>query len=203
MRNPVQRTTRVGLAAVLAFSGTWMAAAFAEKLEPLKIGAAFPAFTLKDSAGTEHTLAQYKDKIVVVNFCTQECPFSLGVEPSINALATTYKDKDVVFLGVDSNKDLEAAAVQKHVQEAGLAYPVLKDVDNKLADAVGARVTPEIFVIGKDGQLAYHGAPDDRSGPTSTPTEFYLQDALEALTTGKSVAKPTVKPWGCGIKRIH
>ena len=72
---------------------------------------------------------------------------------------------------------------------------------NSNIDAAGARVTPEIYVIDKEGKLAYHGAPDDRAGPTSTPTAFYLKDALDALTAGKAVEKPTVKAWGCGIKR--
>ncbi|HRE21806.1 MAG TPA: redoxin domain-containing protein, partial [Rhabdaerophilum sp.] len=99
------------------------------------------------------------------------------------------------------NKNLEPAAIQAHIDEAKIPYPIVKDSGNKLADAVGARVTPEIYVIGKDGKLAYHGAPDDRAGPTETPKAHYLKDALDALTTGKAVEKSTVKAWGCGIKR--
>lgn len=186
--------------AVASFSG-WMAPVSAGKLEAPKIGKVFPDFKLPDTTGKEHALSDYMGKIVVLNFSSQECPFSRGADPAINELARIYKDKGVVFLGVDSNKDLEAAEIQKHIDEAGIPYPILKDAGNKLADAAGARVTPEIYVIDKEGKLAYHGAPDDRAGPTSTPTAFYLKDALEALTTGKTVAKPTVKAWGCGIKR--
>lgn len=189
------------LACAVALYGIAMAGASAEKLKALEIGAAFPDFKLTDSTGKEHSLADYKDKILVLNFCTQECPFSRGADPSINDLATTYADKGVVFLGVDSNKNLDAAAIQAHIDEAKIPYPIVKDTGNKLADQVGARVTPEIYVIGKDGKLAYHGAPDDRAGPTETPKAHYLKDALDALTEGKPVAKSTVKAWGCGIKR--
>lgn len=192
-------------AATLAFAvtlcGFTITGVSAEKLKALEIGATFPDFKLTDTTGKEHSLASYKDKIVVLNFCTQECPFSRGADPSINELATAYAEKDVVFLGVDSNKNLEPAAIQAHIDEAKIPYPILKDMDNKLADAVGARVTPEIYVIGKDGKLAYHGAPDDRAGPTETPKAHYLKDALDALTAGKAVEKATVKAWGCGIKR--
>jgi peroxiredoxin len=189
------------LACAVALFGFTISRASAEKLKALEIGAAFPDFKLTDTTGKEHSLANYKDKIVVLNFCTQECPFSRGADPSINELATAYADNDVVFLGVDSNKNLEPAAIQAHIDEAKIPYPILKDTDNKLADAVGARVTPEIYVIGKDGKLAYHGAPDDRAGPTETPKAHYLKDALDALTAGKAVEKSTVKAWGCGIKR--
>ncbi len=190
-----------GLAVAVTLSGAWMADASAAKLEAPKIGAAFPDFKLPDTTGKEHALGDYKGKILVLNFSSQECPFSNGADPAISELATAYKDKGVVCLGVDSNKDLDAAEIQTHIDEAGIPYPILKDAGNKLADAAGARVTPEIYVIDKEGKLAYHGAPDDRAGPTSTPTAFYLKDALDALTADNAVEKPTVKAWGCGIKR--
>jgi peroxiredoxin len=201
MNIAVRISVVAGLAVVVTLSGAWMAGASAAKLEAPKIGTAFPDFKLPDTTGKEHALSDYKGKILVLNFSSQECPFSRGADPAISELATAYKDKGVVFLGVDSNKDLDAAEIQAHIDEAGIPYAILKDAGNKLADAAGARVTPEIYVINKDGKLAYHGAPDDRAGPTSTPTAFYLKDALEALTAGKAVEKPTVKAWGCGIKR--
>ena len=201
--NPMlHRTALVFLASALcAVTGAWLGPVSAAKLEALKIGAAMPDFRLTDTAGKEHTLEQYKDKIVVFNFCTQECPFSRGADPDINALATEYAGKGVVFLGVDSNKNLKPEDIQAYIDEAKVPYPILKDVGNTLADAVGARVTPEIYIMGKDGTLVYHGAPDNRTGPESTPTEHYLKDALDALLAGEPIEKTTVKAWGCGIKR--
>jgi len=188
--------------AIAAGSGMWMLdAAAAVKLEALKIGEAFPDFKLTDTTGKEHTPSQYEGKIVVFNFCTQECPFSRGADPSINALASAYAEKGIVFLGVDSNKNLEPAAIQAYMDETKIPYPILKDTGNVLADAVGARVTPEIYIMDQEGKLVYHGAPDNRSGPTNEPTEHYLKDALEALTSGKAIERTTVKAWGCGIKR--
>ena len=195
------RTAAALLLAGLFLAAAWTGLVSAAKSEPLKVGEAMPDFKLTDTAGKEHTLAQYKDQIVVFNFCTQECPFSRGADPAINELAKTYAEKGIVFLGVDSNKDLKPADIQAHIDEAGIPYPILKDERNVYADAVGARVTPEIYVMGKDGKLAYHGAPDNRTGPTSTPTEHYLKDALEALLAGKPIGKPVAKAWGCGIKR--
>lgn len=202
MRSLFQRTALVAAAiAVAAVTGSLLTQDATAKMEALPIGSAVPAFVLKDTTGKTHTLDQYKDKIVVLNFCTQACPFSRGADPSINELAKTYGEKGVVFLGIDSNKDLKPEDIQKYIDETGTPYPILKDEGNKLADAVGARVTPEIYIKGKDGKLVYHGAPDNRSGPTSTPTEFYLKDALDALLAGETVEKSSVKAWGCGIKR--
>lgn len=171
--------------------------------EPLKVGEPMPDFALKDTTGKEHTLDQYEGQIVVFNFCSQTCPFSRGADPSINELAKTYGEKGVVFIGVDSNKDYGPEEIQGYIEKADIPYPILKDVGNKLADAVGARVTPEIYIKDKDGTVVYHGAPDNRTGPKSTPTEHYLKDALEALVAGEPIETTFVKAWGCTIKRAN
>lgn len=202
MNTLLRNTLFVALAgAFAALLGAVLTHTATAKMEALEIGQAMPDFELKDSTGKTHTLDQYKNTIVVFDFCTLECPFSRGTDPSIIELAKDYGEKGVVFLGVDSNKDIGPEEIQSYIEETKIPYPILKDVRNVLADKVGARVTPEIFIMGKDGKLAYHGAPDNRSGPKSTPTEFYLKDALEALVAGKPVEKTSVKAWGCGIKR--
>lgn len=201
--NSLFRWTSMVIAAVAisAITGILLTQVATAKMEALPIGATVPDFTLKDTTGTAHSLAQYEDKIVVLNFCSQACPFSRGADPSINELAKTYGEKGVVFLGIDSNKNQRPEDIQKYIDETGIPYPILKDEGTTLADAVGARVTPEIYIKGKDGKLVYHGAPDNRSGPASTPTEHYLKDALEALLAGEPIEKTSVKAWGCGINR--
>jgi hypothetical protein len=66
---------------------------------------------------------------------------------------------------------------------------------------VGAKTTPEIFVVDKDGKLAYHGAFDDRAQPDKKGKTPYVENAVKALLDGKAVDPKEVKSWGCGIKR--
>ena len=186
----------LGLAATLA----WPGLSTAEVPEPLKIGANFPDFTLPDTTGQEHTLSQYKDKIVVFNFSTPECPCSRSVDRELAELAAAYADKDVVFLGVNSNFFMDPESLRDYAKSVGVTYPMLKDDYVELADAAGARVTPEVFVKDKNGKVVFHGPPDNRLNPKATPTEFYLKDALEALTTGKPIEKTNITPWGCSIR---
>lgn len=189
----------VGIGAVVG--GKIMSGEMAYAAASLEIGQPLPDFALKDTSGKEHKLADYAGKIVVLNFVSQECPFSRGADPAINALATKYADKGVVFLGVDSHKDTTPEAIAKHIESAKVPYPILKDGDNAYADAVGAKVTPELFIAGKDGKLAYHGAPDNRTSPDGEASEHYADAALAALVEGKAVETPEVKAWGCSIKR--
>jgi thiol-disulfide isomerase/thioredoxin len=166
----------------------------------LEIGKPLPDFALTDSTGKEHKLADYKGKVLVINFSSPNCPFSKGADTAINALAEKYKD--AAFLGIDSNKNVTADDLNKHIAASKQPYPIAKDPENKYADAVGAKVTPELFIVGKDGNLAYHGAPDNRTSPDGEPTEQYADAALKALSEGKPVEKTEVSAWGCGIKRV-
>ena len=189
-------TLALGLSAAIV----WPGLAPAEVPEALKIGAVFPDFKLPDTSGQEHTLAQYKDKIVVFNFSTPECPCSRSVDGALAELAKAYAEKDVVFLGVNSNFFMDPESLRDYAKYAKIAYPILKDDHVELADAAGAKVTPEIFIKDKNGKVVYHGPPDNRLNPSATPTVFYLKDALEALTSGKPVPVAEVKPWGCAIR---
>jgi peroxiredoxin len=193
------------LAVVLAGGGFLGYMAFTGELayagEALEVGKPVPDWTLKDTEGNEHSKEDFAGKVVVYNFCSQQCPFSRGADPAIDALARKYKDKGVVFLGVDSHKSTTPEEIQAHREEKDISYPILKDPGNEFADAVGAKVTPELYITDKDGILRYHGAPDNRKSPEGDPTETYADDALAALVAGETVDPDRTKAWGCGIKR--
>jgi peroxiredoxin len=169
----------------------------------LEIGQPLPDFKLKDADGKEHALESYKGKVVVLNFSSPNCPVSRGLDPEINKLAAKYKDNpDVVFLGVDANKNVTPEDLAKHISETNQPYPILKDEGNKYADAVGAKVTPELFIAGKDGKLVYHGALDARTSHTEKDGgEPHADNAIQAALEGKPAPVAEVKAFGCGIKR--
>ena len=166
-----------------------------------EVGAEMPNFALKDLTGKEHTLEQYKCKIVVLDFCSHHCPWSRGADPHLIELAKKYADQGVVFLGIDSHFDTPVEDIQKYADEAGKSYPILKDEGNQYADKTGARVTPEIYIVDKEGKLAYHGAFDDRKAPESKGDAAYVDKALAAIIAGEKVDPDRVKAWGCTIKR--
>jgi peroxiredoxin len=171
------------------------------QLKPLPLGAAAPGFNLKDQNGQDHALASYKGKIVVLDFCSIECPYSRGVDPNFQELATAYAPKGVVFLGIDSHKTVTPEQIKKYATENKLDHPILKDLGNTYADAIGAARTPEFFILDKDHKLVYHGAFDDRKVPEQKGAACYVKDALEDTLAGRPVKTPQVDAWGCSIKR--
>lgn len=177
-------------------------APMAEAAARIQPGEEMPDFTLKDYAGKEHRLSDYRGKIVVIEFCSQGCPWSRGVEPDMAALAKEYGGEEVVFLGIDADRDNSVESIAKHAEESGIPFPILKDVDNAYADAVMATRTPELYIVDAAGVLAYHGAFDNRVAPTEAGDEAYGENALKELVAGKKVSTPKVSAWGCSIKRV-
>ena len=66
-----------------------------------------------------------------------------------------------------------------------------------------AKATPHLFVIAKDGTLAYQGAIDDQPNASVSNTmsaHNYVKAALIALKAGKPVEKTSTPSYGCGVK---
>ncbi|HOH28900.1 MAG TPA: redoxin domain-containing protein [Candidatus Hydrogenedentes bacterium] len=166
-----------------------------------KIGNPLPNFELKDLNGTVHSLNQYAGNIVVLEMCSIECPWSRGADPHLVALSKKHADDGVVFLGIDSHKSITVDDIKAYAEKAGKSYPILKDVDNKYADAIGAKTTPEVYVVDKEGKLAYHGAFDNRQQETQEGDKSYVANAIAALLDGKAPDPSEAKSWGCSIKR--
>ena len=166
----------------------------------VEIGQAMPGFTMTDLKGVEHTLEQYKGKIVVLDFASQECPYSRATDPHLKKLHESYEEQGVVFLAIDSHATTTVEEIAAYAEEHELPFPILKDVDNAYADVTNAQRTPEIFIVDREGKLAYHGAFDDGRNPGEGDTP-YVKNAIDALLAGNPVDPATSKAIGCTIKR--
>ncbi|HOJ59649.1 MAG TPA: redoxin domain-containing protein [bacterium] len=188
------------LIGALTVSGAAMAA---EEVKPYKVGDEVAAFELKDVNGKTHNLADLLgEKIIVLDFWNCQCPVSVGFESQLMGIAGKYEGKDVVFLAIDSNHNNSEELIKKYAEDKKLNYPVLKDVDNVIADRFGAERTPEVFVIGKDKKIHYHGAITDNQNADKVKNH-YLVAALDAMLAGKEVETKETNAFGCTIKRVE
>jgi len=164
-------------------------------------------FTLKDAATDKPiSLSDFKTKkAVVVVFIGTECPINNAYMPVLAELAKAYADKDVQFLGVNSNSNDTPAQITGHAQKNHLPFPVLRDAANVVADQFGAKRTPEAFVLDSDGAIRYQGRIDDQFGvgaQRKAPTRRDLVEALDEVLAGKPVSLPSTKVAGCYIARV-
>ena len=182
----------------------------ADSAPAAKIGEAAPAFTLKDLAGKEHSLKDFKGKIVVLEWFCPGCPWSGRTSPrSVHSTGQVKKlmddmkkvDENVVYLLVDSStakmRMSPAELVKKDkevVKQLDIKAPVLIDADTKVAAAYGAKTTPHCYVIDGEGVLRYMGAFSDRAETN------YVLKAVTAIKNGSTVSPAEMRPWGCGVK---
>lgn len=170
----------------------------AKKEEPkaaggAKIGEAAPAFELTDSNGKKVKLADYKDKIVVLQWLNKDCPYCVKAAPKLKETADKYLAKGVVWLGVDTTFNHTASDANEYIKDKGFAFPVLMDTDGTVGKAYGAKTTPHIFII-QNGKLVYKGAHDDKG------SRNYVSESLDALLAGKAVPVAETEPYGCTVK---
>lgn len=163
-----------------------------------------PQFTLKNYDGKEVSLSDYAGKIVVLEWFNYECPFVVyhyEKPKTMAGLADKYKDKDVVWLAVNSTKHLKTEKNRAFAEEHKLGYPILDDRAGKVGRAYGAKTTPHMFIIDAKGKIVYDGGIDNSPmGRKKEDAVNYVDKALAELTAGKAVSTPKTKPYGCSVK---
>ena len=114
-----------------------------------------PALALKGLDGATHRLADYRGKVVLLNFWATWCGPCRDEMPSIQELKDKLAGKPFVVLAV--NLDEPESRIRKFLSQmkVKLDFPVLLDPEREVARAWGARILPASYVIGADGKIRY------------------------------------------------
>lgn len=165
------------------------------------IGSKMPGLKLATLSGDSTDLASIAGKKgTLVIFVSVQCPVSNAYNERMEALAQEWRARGFAVAGINSNRTESPEAVAAHAREHGLTFTILKDNDNRLADALGASFTPETYLFDAGGTLRYHGRIDDSKDPSGI-SKRDLSEALDALANGKAVPVSETKAFGCTIKR--
>jgi peroxiredoxin/mono/diheme cytochrome c family protein len=175
------------------------------------IGKKIDQFAMQDFRGKAHSLADLKDaKLVVVAFLGVECPLSKLYAPRLVELAARYDSQGVKFVAVDPNRQDAVTEMDHFAKTHNLSFPFLKDLNNELADAMGAARVPQVFVLDGERKIRYAGRVDDQYGfeGGSGYAKFKikqedLSNAIDELLAGKEVANPVTDAKGCLIGRVR
>jgi peroxiredoxin len=198
------RNLSILLASLFVIAGAVFAAAARAEGEvpaPPAIGSTIEDFTLPDVDNKDQSLKSLAGKNgTVLLFIAVQCPVSNAYNERMAKLAEDYKAKGIAVIGINSNVAEDAAAVKAHATEHKLAFPILKDPGNKIADRLGAAVTPEAYFLDANNKLLYHGRIDNARNAAQIETSD-LRNALDAALAGKTIEKTEAKAFGCSIKR--
>ncbi|MEL6181854.1 MAG: thioredoxin family protein, partial [Myxococcota bacterium] len=173
------------------------------------LGKPAPDFTLTSLEGKTVRLSEHKGSVVVLEWFNPDCPFVRAAHEKgeLKTMAQTTTGKGVVWLAINSG----APGKQGHGKDAntqgrerfGLNHPILMDETGKVGKRYGAKRTPHMFVIDKEGKLVYRGALDNTGSGVSADVdtvENYVQQAIDSAMEGKPVATPETKAYGCSVK---
>ncbi len=175
------------------------------------VGQQAPRFTLTDSNGRQRSLDEFKGKPVVLEWWNYQCPF-VGKHygsGNMQRLQQEWTGKGVVWLTINSSADglqgyVDGARANSVMKEAGGSpTAVLLDHDGTVGRAYGAKTTPHMFVIDKDGSVAYAGAIDDTPSTDQSDVataKNYVSQALAEVAAGRPVTRATSQPYGCSVK---
>ena len=181
----------------------------------LETGTPAPDFSLSglNTKNKEIKLSDFKGKIVVLEWLNHGCPFVRKHYDSGNmqGLQKKYVEKNVIWLSIISS----APGKQGHVDEEGAlkdkqanksaATDILLDPTGKVGKLYEAKTTPHMYIIDKNGTLAYQGAIDDKADTDVTSIKSaknFVATALDELMSGKTITRHTTKSYGCSVKYI-
>jgi peroxiredoxin len=176
------------------------------EIKPLPVGSPVADFTLRDHRGAERKLSDWSDrKLIVVAFLGVDCPLAKLYARRLNEIAERFGPRGVAILGINSNQHDQIRDIARFARAHEVAFPLLKDADNRIADLFGATRTPEVFLLDTQRKVRYRGRVDDQYGVglhRATVTRRDLVLAIEELLAGKDVSIATTPAPGCFIDRL-
>jgi len=205
------QTLKYGRLAAFSLLGLLLAGAAVPAADELQVGQPAPDFSTLDSQGQMRHLADYRGKVVVLEWTNAECPYTRkhyasGNMQSLQALA---RDHGVVWLTVISSAPGKQgyvdgpAADQLSKTRSAVPAAVLLDPSGSVGRLYHAKTTPHMFVIDAKGNLEYMGGIDSIATPEVSDiskAEPYLKEAMLAVVDNQAVAHPVTRPYGCGVK---
>ncbi len=170
------------------------------------LGRYAPDFELPGTDGAVHHLARYLETLhaVCVVFLANQCPTVQGYVDRLKQLQADFAPQGFTLVGMNAN-DLSQSAgddlegMKQFVAHTQLNFPYLRDVTQDVGRGFGAMVTPEVFLLNRQGIVCYSGGIDDAPGDAAAVQSAYLRQAVQQVLRGEPIVTPWVMATGSAI----
>ena len=163
MTRPVKVTAQIAALGCVAGLLALLVWSVVHQQHAPRVGATAPAFTLRRLEGPgKVSLASYRGKPIVLNFWASWCEPCKAEAAVLERDWTSYRDRGVVFLGVDYH-DL-ASDARRFVRAHALTFTMLQDGSGSVTGRYGISQVPETYVLSRQGRVVAHLA-----GPITDP----------------------------------
>ncbi len=137
----------------ILLSTAWLSQA--ASLKPYTGKITNPQIHLKDLSGNTHTLTQYKNQVVLVQFWATYCPPCVKEMPSMNKLQDKLSKAGVAFKILAIDMAESKAEVEAFVKRIKPEFTILMDESGDSIQAWNVFAAPSNFLINKQGEIAY------------------------------------------------
>ena len=186
---------------------------YSQELPSIDIGKPFPAsiidFPMRSIDGKQYRLSQFLNKNgLIIIFTSNSCPFVDAWEDRYKIVENLCQRYNLDMLYINSNHNRRDGkdsfkAMQGHAKKMAYSFNYLLDEESELANTLGAKTTPHVFMFDKLNKLIYKGAIDDNYESISSVKTFYLKDAIQSYSSGIEIEVSETKAIGCSIKRYN
>ena len=125
------------------------------KLKRLSNPVSAPDFLLMDMDGQQHSLKQYRGKVVIINFWATWCPPCIREMPSLQKLYEEFKSKSLVVLAINQWEDEDRVFEYMGRLKPAPTFPILFDSDSKLSGLYKVQGLPSTYIINQQGKIVY------------------------------------------------
>lgn len=166
-------------------------------------------FSLENIDGKMVSLSDYDSaKGFIVVFTCNTCPYAVAYEDRVEALNKKYAKQGYPVIAImPNNTEVKPGdkmeAMQARAKAKGFTFPYLMDEGQKIYPQYGATKTPHVYILEKTKKgnvVKYIGAIDDNYQDAKAVNKKYVEDAVDALLSGKEIEEKQTRAIGCSIK---
>ncbi|EKB48472.1 thioredoxin family protein [Cecembia lonarensis] len=183
--------------------------ASAQDSQGYDIGDKASDFKLESVDGSWVSLAGLKSaKGAIVIFSCNTCPYVVAYEDRMIDLHNKYAALGYPVIAINPNDDQVSPGdsfekMKERSQDKRFPFAYVYDRTQEVIKAYGGTRTPHVYILNKEGDdfiVKYIGAIDNNYQDASAVTENYVEEAMDAIMNGRTVATETTKAIGCTIK---
>ena len=159
---------------------------------------------LEDLSGEITQIEPSINNLTVIYFLSPECPLCINYTLAMRNLETNFNSDSLKFFGIFSKEWYSPKEVKEFALKYKLDFEMLFDDGNKLAHALGATITPEVFVLNSNFEIIYSGKIDNWVNELGKKklgvSDHYLKNVLTDWRDGKAIKPYHTSPVGCLIE---
>lgn len=145
-----------------------------------------------------------KNRASVFVFLLPDCPACESYSLTLNQLSEKYRSSGIIFYGVFAGNYNTSEEMKTYQSNYHIRFMLLTDPEKELVKSLGAKITPEVFVVSETGHTLYRGRIDDwmyavgKKKPAITSHE--LGNALNAIENNRQIKVSETRAIGCIIE---